>query len=345
VHPELAVVARRQGGLFRRVQALARHDRGDVERRVRRGEWVVVRHGVLATATVLERAAEDPRALHLLHAAARLLVTSGDVVVSHESAAVYHRLALLGPMPAQPQLTRHRDATAGRITAHGLYVAAVPTLHRVGVGVGVGAGTMSSAARTVADCARALDGHGAFVAAESALRLGLDRSQVLEVLAYCAGWPGVVQARELVELADASSESALESRARLWFADRGLPPPQQQRVVRTVDGRFVARVDFVWEEHRTVCETDGRLKYAELGSDDRAVAGMPLWDEKLREDRLRDLGLEVVRGYWSDGDDDGARLAERLRRAFARGARAAGPPVYRLWAPGPPMHQPLATTG
>jgi hypothetical protein len=45
-----------------------------------------------------------------------------------------------------------------------------------------------------------------------------------------------------------------------------------------------------------------------------------LWDEKAREDRLRDLGWQVVRWLWEDLQHP-ERLRERLLRAFARGAR------------------------
>jgi very-short-patch-repair endonuclease len=80
------------------------------------------------------------------------------------------------------------------------------------------------------------------------------------------------------------------------------------------DGDRVARVDFLFRKQRTVVEADGRIKY-----DAPAV----LWNEKLREDWLRDMGLEVVRATWADGDDRGASLVARVGRAFERSARWA----------------------
>lgn len=110
----------------------------------------------------------------------------------------------------------------------------------------------------------------------------------------------------------------------MWFSQAGLPAPRlQTRICHTSDGRFVARVDFLWPQHRTVCEVDGRVKYQ--GDEARQAA---LWHEKLREDELRDLGLEVVRGYWSHGRNDGRDLVERIRRAFARGDRRQDEPSY-----------------
>ncbi|GAC1441266.1 MAG: hypothetical protein NVSMB55_08560 [Mycobacteriales bacterium] len=326
VRPELSQIMRSQRGVFRRSQALEHYTRSEVEHRMRAGTWVTVRHGVYTTAAIRTATATDERRAHLLAAAARQVALSGDTILSHQSAALFHRLELLRPA-AEPQLTLHRPEGAGRLTAHGLYVAPVPDAHRI-AGLPV-----TTAARTVADCARTLDREAAVVTAESALRLGLDRLAVLDVLDSCAGWPGSAEARDVMMFASPWSESALESRARCWFAAQQLPQPQQQRIVRRVGGGFVARVDFVWEHWHTVCELDGRRKY----DDPRA-----LWEEKLREDVLRDLGLEVVRGYWTDGDDVGAALAERLRRAFRRGRRSEEP-AYRLLAPQPPRHLPLAS--
>jgi very-short-patch-repair endonuclease len=56
----------------------------------------------------------------------------------------------------------------------------------------------------------------------------------------------------------------------------------------------VARVDFLVGD-RVVVEFDGRVKYGMDGRPEEA-----LWAEKQREDRLRELGLVVVRIVWAD---------------------------------------------
>jgi hypothetical protein len=337
MRPELAVLVKKQRGVFRRKQALAFYTRPEVEQRIRAGTWVIVRHGIYATAERYALASQDPWLKHLLMAAARRLVVRGDTVVSHESAAVFHRIELLDATPAEPSLTLHRPRGSGLSTAHGIYVASVPDIHRV-TGVPV-----TTAARTVVDCARSLSYEAAFVTAESALQLGLDRALLSEALAWCRGWPGVVEARDLIALADEWSESPLESKHRLWFRAHGLPQPKQQRWIQRVNGGLIGRVDFIWPQYRTVCEADGRKKYVPGDPQPTVVESTdPLWQEKLREDNLRDVGLEVVRGYWKDGEDEGAALAERVRRAFARGLRATGEPAYRIIYADPMPGRPLS---
>jgi hypothetical protein len=44
---------------------------------------------------------------------------------------------------------------------------------------------------------------------------------------------------------------------------------------------------------------------------------------KLREDWLRDMGLEVVRATWADRLDHGQSLVRRVLRAFDRQQRRA----------------------
>jgi hypothetical protein len=43
---------------------------------------------------------------------------------------------------------------------------------------------------------------------------------------------------------------------------------------------------------------------------------------------MRDAGLEVARGYWSDRPDHGRAFVERVRRAMARGAARTDVPTY-----------------
>jgi very-short-patch-repair endonuclease len=67
---------------------------------------------------------------------------------------------------------------------------------------------------------------------------------------------GTDRARRAVALADGRAESPPESRLRLLLRLAGLTPVPQY-VVRDADGRFVARVDLAFPEHRVAIEYDG----------------------------------------------------------------------------------------
>jgi very-short-patch-repair endonuclease len=86
-----------------------------------------------------------------------------------------------------------------------------------------------------------------------------------------------------------------------------------------------AVVDFLVEGAPVVIEFDGQVKYGrsvdEVDPFGRRLAGREvLWQEKRREDRLRELGYEVVRVVWSDLDSP-QELATRIRRAVERSRR------------------------
>lgn len=323
--------AAEQGGVFTHAQAVRFGvEAAELQRRRRAGQLVAVRRGVYATAE--DVTAADARAAHLLAASARRLVTAGDVAISHESAALLLGYRLLGEPPDPARLTVARPPGSQPLHLHALHTAALPPQDRRLLLPKV---PVTTPARTVADCCRGLDADAALVLADSALAAGLSRASVLAVLERCRRWPGAAGAGAVVRFADGRAESALESLARRWIEEQGLPPPELQLQLVALDtGIFVARVDVVWRQHRTVLETDGRVKYADR--DDVAPGDRlrdPLFAEKLREDRLRDLGLEVVRGYWSDRADRGRGLAERLRRAFARGAARTDPVRYGVRVP------------
>jgi hypothetical protein len=67
---------------------------------------------------------------------------------------------------------------------------------------------------------------------------------------------GTRLAREVSTLADGLAASPQETKVRLLVHRSSLPRPVAQYVIRH-DGRFVARVDFAWPEHRLALEYDG----------------------------------------------------------------------------------------
>jgi hypothetical protein len=108
--------------------------------------------------------------------------------------------------------------------------------------------------------------------------------------------------------------------SRVVFAEHSIPLPVPQLKVFDRLGRFVARTDFGWEEEWTLGEFDGKKKYGRLLLKPGQTPEDALFEEKRREDQLRDLGWQVVRWVWAELFQP-AGLIERLNRAFARGRR------------------------
>jgi hypothetical protein len=171
---------------------------------------------------------------------------------------------------------------------------------------------VTTVSRTVVDLARTLSFREGVVVADSALRQRLtSKKELRAVLADCPRWPGVRQAREVVEFADGLAESVLESIARVLFRDGGLPPPELQ-IELGGDG-VSYRVDFMWKEFRTIVEVDGKQKY-----DDRSRFGY----ERRRDVWLRNAGYEVVHFSWQEITAQPGYVVATLRAAFERGCRA-----------------------
>lgn len=116
----------------------------------------------------------------------------------------------------------------------------------------------TSGLRTAVDVARRGPVEDAVVLVDRLVQAGA--AVLPEVRAAVTALPrcrGSRVAREVAALADGLAESPQETRVRLLIGRAGLPAPVAQHVVR-VGGRFVARVDFGWPEHRLALEYDGQ---------------------------------------------------------------------------------------
>ena len=129
---------------------------------------------------------------------------------------------------------------------------------------------------------------------------------------------GDARARLGLSMADGRRESWLESYSFVRLDRLGVPGWRAQVLVLDAGGELLGRVDGLWEDCAVVAEVDGRGKYLDgvLGPTGEHAAQAVI-AEKVREDAIRDVGLEMVR--WD--------LAELLQRplSWPRGSSAHGP--------------------
>lgn len=277
------------------------------------GQLVKIRHGSYATRSILAEAQADPGMRHALQVIAVRATRSYRGVASHHSAAIIHGLDLLHrPQDGTVTLTMPPGSRTGgyRPSAGVICHAAELPDKQVARLYGV---PVTTAARTVADIARTCPFMEGVVVADSALReRGASKADLRRVLARCERWPGIGQARRVVDFASPLAESVLESCARVFFDMQGLAPPELQVHVFGGDGTLIARADFCWRRYRVIAEADGLLKYQDR--EDMLA--------HFRRDRLlQEAGYEVIHFTWQELFSDPARVAGRIRAAFARASR------------------------
>jgi Transcriptional regulator, AbiEi antitoxin len=302
VDPELA-------GLRLRPDLLAAGYSDDDLRRLRRsGEIERVRRGAYLPA--VDERLRHREARHALAVRAAVAQLPTESVVSHASAAVLHGLPVWRIPLDRVHVTRDRPSGGHR--RNGLHVHHIP-LQQDEVTM-VDGFLVTTAGRTLADLARATPFEQAVAVADAAL-FGeiVTRRELDEAVQRGARRPGNHKARRAIAFAAPGVESVGESRSRVLIARFQVPAPVLQWEV-PARGR-VGRADFAWPEQRTVGEFDGRIKYGRLLRPGQQP-GDAVFDEKRREDAIRDTGLRVVRWVWDELDCFGD-VVERLWRAFA----------------------------
>ncbi|MEU8225330.1 type IV toxin-antitoxin system AbiEi family antitoxin domain-containing protein [Kribbella sp. NPDC048915] len=311
--PELKRVASRQGGVFSRDQAMnAGYSPEQIRERLAAGRWERLRRGQYTEHVELDALPPWERAVHhhrrLIHAAVNSM-RAGSAVVSHYSALVLHGIPVWDVDLTEVQLTRTTTERCGRkagVRHHQaeLTPADVTEIEDVAV---------TSAARAVVETASTASLETAVVSADAAFRRpDVTSAELRRLLAVTECWPGGPSIRFAVAFANPLAESVGESLLRVLMHNEGLPQPVLQAVFHDDQG-LIGRVDFYFPEYDTIVEFDGMIKYG-AGSTESLIR------EKLREDRLRELGLQIVRIKWEDLQHP-ARTAMRIRKAFARARR------------------------
>lgn len=278
-----------------------------------------LRRGAYLDSTALpppDQPHERARALHVALARSQAMMTGWPTLLSHTSAAIAHGIPLL-TQPAMVHLVR-ADPGPGRTRAsyriHRRY--GVDQHHRV---LSTSSDTVNApwlvlpvlAAFGVAEV---MGFTGGVVALDHALRHKLTTpEQAQDWLDRLSGQPCSVVLRQVVDAADGSSESPLETRCRLTVQALGYEV-RTQVTLCTSAGEFVARVDLLIVALGVVIEVDGRVKYVRPGGSGSPEAVL---SEKRRETAICNLGYGVVR-VDNDGLADARQLDARIKDAATR---------------------------
>jgi len=293
MNPRLAVLAAAQGGVFSRGQALrCGYTAEQIRDRLTSRAWVRIRHGQYAEPIDLSSLtpSERRRSVHRrqLHAVMNSR-RRGSVAASHQSAVLLHGLPDWGLPLDEVHINRLDDHGAGRSIGVREHVGKVPaedlTL--------VDGRFATTVPRAVVETACIASFEAAVVVADAAARIHRISAEVwARLLTTVEFWPGSPTARAAFAFMNPLSESVGESRLRILMENHGLPKPELQVEFHDAQG-FVARVDFHFPAYGVVVEFDGMVKYAD-------ASAQVLIQEKVREDRLRALGLQVIRATWAD---------------------------------------------
>ena len=321
VHPALRASAEPRYGVFTAAEALgADYQHAEIRRLLTTGRWIRLRQGIYITAEDLAAADATGRRHRVDCLAVLLALDRPGAAISHGSAARLWDL----PVPRDKgEVLRLTDPVRWR-RGQGFLMTRAP-LGR-GERGRMGPVRVTSAVRTLVDCAREWSLEDAVVAMDAAVLAGC--ATVDELTAGAAAvhhWPGAARALRAAAFADGRAESPLETRGRLRILGSGLPPPELQVEIRA-GGRLVAVVDAWFDDAAVAVEFDGKVKYTDPWRD--RTPGRVLWEEKRREDDLRSLDIRIVRiadgdlgGRWSD-------VGKRLRALVA----LPGPTTRRFTA-------------
>jgi len=296
-------------------------------RLVRTGRVQPVRRGLFRLPA---RLAADPHAGHLSRIRAVAAAFADDHAVSHLSAAALLGLPLPLGAPGPVHLTRLKACHRSRQAPDGVVIhhadsSITPVVEHLGVRV-------TAVERTVADCLRTVPLTASVPITDAALHRRLATGpQLADYLEVQRRWTGMPRARLALSMADGRRETWLESYSFVRLDRLGVPAWRAQVLVLDGGGELLGRVDGLWEDCAVVAEVDGRGKYLDgaLGPSGEHAAREVI-AEKVREDAIRDLGLEVVRWDLSELLQRTHQLAARIGRARARGSwtRFSGRVIY-----------------
>lgn len=278
----------------------------DLRRLEADGRILSLRRGVYVDDEVW-RGADPYRGQPILRIRAAQLVLRCDHVVSHDSAALVHRLGVPDARTALVHVTRrkvHGDAVRAGVKHHLAPYAPEQVVVIDGLRV-------LDRARTALDMAREHGLVAGVACTDAALRAGTTRAELASARAAMWCWPGSRTMDRSLDLADPGAESWLESEGRVLVTSLGLGRPQTQ--FGLTDGGRTVWCDLRIGRH--VFELDGWIKYLPDSDASRSPAQI-LREEKERQDFITGFKLGVSRITAADCRN-WPRTSRRLLREYA----------------------------
>jgi hypothetical protein len=164
------------------------------------------------------------------------------------------------------------------------------------------------------------------VTTDAALRSGIQREVLFDLIGNMAAYPGISTALWAVQNADPRAESPLESLGRYSFLAASRPVPLSNVWVRTAKQWF--RVDHLSAETGVVIEADGALKY-----NNRPDADLIVTSQHAREELLRQAGFGIARYNWADAVGKPWIIPRRADEAARRRGVGQPPTCWQLHPP------------
>lgn len=241
------------------------------------------------------------RAEKMVHVVRTAALSHSGWIVSYASAALLYGAdvphALLWPIHyttpysgggRSAKYFKHHRGSADRVSVDGIYV--------------------TSAARTVVDCAREYPFAYALAIADSFRHKGLVDDAALESeLAAASGMRGIKAARSVVELSSPLPSNGGESQVRALMMELRLPIPELQAPVADLEQpgkKYYVDFMFTLEDGTKVAfELDGLQKYTDVEMTKGRYAVQVMRDERQREAAITAHGIRVVRMSFEQATD------------------------------------------
>ncbi len=265
-----------------------------LERAAERGEFVRVGWGAYASVDDWEHTSAEAR-LRTRALAVRAAARS-EPVFSHETAAAFLGLPIVGTWPERPTATVSR----GGSESNG-WVRRVRREAQIGDRIRLESGVLvTSVGRTALDLAGSRSLLSGIVTVSHARRhAGVQLSELDAAIDRLGGAPGAARSRRAVARSTSGSDSPLESLVIARCQDLGFEMPTQQVPVVGSDG-VEYRCDFAWMGGTVIGEADGRIKYIDDAFESGSSGAEVLWREKRREDAIRAVRPRFMRFDWQD---------------------------------------------